>query len=621
MPEQAHSPAHADTGTEAPMPGTNSSVKTTMSGKSDLGPYIALAAAIAAALTLILTAPLMALYAQSILTQAAIFAIVVLTVDVLWGYTGVLSFAQAVFFGIGAYTLAIVSVDAGFGWGVLASSLAGGAALAMVVAFLLGLVAFHAKADWVFVATVTFAATFAFERLILSGGKFTGASSGISGYVTLPISVTTGYVVCGCALIAATYMAHVVTRSEVGLTLRAIRENERRSQYLGIAVHRTKIILFTLLAGVAAFAGTMYSATQNVVAPDIAGFQLGTMMVVWAAIGGRGSLFGPIGAAIVITYATAYLSGSFPFVAQLILGVIFVLVVTRSPSGLAGIVGWPFRHARRKMGARARRAPLHLVPTSSERMSTTLAGPSAPLLETEKVTKDFGSFRAVDDVTFTGSAGELVSIVGPNGAGKSTFMKCLSDGGFRTAGEVLVGDLDIDRHSPDRLCVAGVGQKFQTASVFDSLTVFECLMVACARTRGSSLWRRSTGLQLPEVAFEIVRSTGLDAVLGEKGSALSHGQKQALELAMVMCTEPSVVLLDEPTAGLSSAERSAIAPVLRSIALDHMKLVILVEHDLDFVAQISSRVLVLHQGKVLLDGTVKEVVGSETVQRIYTGTH
>ncbi len=147
----------------------------------------------------------------------------------------------------------------------------------------------------------------------------------------------------------------------------------------------------------------------------------------------------------------------------------------------------------------------------------------------------------------------------------------------------------------------------------------ECLAVARARLAFPSPWRRAATLALPDAARAILRATGLDTVLGTRAALLSHGQKQALELAMVLALEPSVVLLDEPTAGLTVPERRQIGSVLTDLAETHGLCLLLVEHDLDFVREISSRVVVLHQGKLVMDGTVAEIVGSDLVRTIYAG--
>jgi branched-chain amino acid transport system permease protein len=236
------------------------------------------------------------------------------------------------------------------------------------------------------------------------------------------------------------------------------------------------------------------------------------------------------------------------------------------------------------------------------------------------VQRHFGSLNVLQGIDFEANKGELLSLVGPNGAGKTTLIRCLADGLERSAGDVTVFGQHLGRWPPDRCVALGIGRKFQAANVFATLSVAECLRVARYRHEPPSLWASDTVLSLPEAALRIVEETGLGKALQTEARHLSHGQKQALELAMVLALEPSIVLLDEPTAGLTRVERERIGTILTSLAERERLSILLVEHDLDFVREISSRVIVLHHGRILLDGSVEEVVGSDLVRDIYAGT-
>lgn len=241
------------------------------------------------------------------------------------------------------------------------------------------------------------------------------------------------------------------------------------------------------------------------------------------------------------------------------------------------------------------------------------------LLEAHNVTIRFGGLTAVSNFELTIRTGDLVGLIGPNGAGKTTLMRCISDGAERSSGAIEINDRSIHRQPPFKCVRLGIGRKFQTANVFEDLTVLDALAVARIRHARPSLWQRHTTVELPPAALSIVRTTGLDHMLDTPCRLLSHGQKQALELAMVLAMEPNVVLLDEPTAGLTKPERTQIGDTLQRLARDHRMCVVLIEHDLDFVCEISSRVIVLHQGEIVLDGSVDEVVHSTLVRDIYSG--
>jgi branched-chain amino acid transport system permease protein len=193
----------------------------------------------------------------------------------------------------------------------------------------------------------------------------------------------------------------------------------------------------------------------------------------------------------------------------------------------------------------------------------------------------------LEGIDFHAERGELLSLVGPNGAGKTTLIRCIADGGERSGGSVLLNDHAIGRLPPYSCVAFGVGRKFQTANVFETLTVTQALRIARTRHRRPSLWRRASTLELPEAALQVIRATGIDQRLQTQARYLSHGQKQALELAMVLSLEPSVLLLDEPTAGLTQPERTLIGKILVELADKHRLCVLLVEHDLDFVREIS----------------------------------
>ncbi len=198
-------------------------------------------------------------------------------------------------------------------------------------------------------------------------------------------------------------------------------------------------------------------------------------------------------------------------------------------------------------------------------------------------------------------------------------MRCLSDGTEPIDGTVTINGHNIAGLAPEGVVSLGVGRKFQVASIFDTMTVAECLRMARLRHVTPSFTRSETEIALPGPAAEILQLTGISEIMDRPVSLLSHGQRQALELAMVVALEPKLILLDEPTAGLTKAERTTIGNVLKTLTAKLGFAAILVEHDLDFVRDISSRIVVLHHGKLVLDGTVEDVIHSEIVRTIYSG--
>ncbi len=558
-------------------------------------------------------------YMVNSLIRAFLYAAVALTVDILWGYTGILTFGQSAFFGIGAYAAGLIFTHVGFGTGYAALALVAGIAVAIIVAAVVGWLAFYHGASPLYGSVITLVLPIVISQILYSGGNFTGSSSGLSGFESFDVSIEAWFWIAGSFLIVLTAGAWLFVRSDAGRILVAIRENEQRCEYVGINVSRVKTLLLVACAAIAAIAGYAFAGVQMVVAPEYAGFVFGTELLIWVALGGRGTLIGPVIGTLVLDVSTSYLSGNLPYVWKLVIGVAFVVVIVALPRGLMPLITGATKRlfGRNKQSESSSAAPC--LERAVEQPFAGLQGAGSLALVLRDVRKQFGSLKVLEGIDFEARRSELLSLVGPNGAGKTTLMRCIADGNERSGGTVLLNDHDILKLPPYACVAFGVGRKFQTANVFESLTVAQALRIARTRLAPPSLWKREETLALPHASMQVIRATSLDKQLGVEARHLSHGTKQALELAMVLALEPSVLLLDEPTAGLTKAERTLIGGILTDLARNHQLCILLVEHDLDFVREISSRVIVLHQGKILLDGTVAEVVESELVRTIYSG--
>ena len=567
------------------------------------------------AIALIVAGPwILDAYTVNILIRAFFVATVALTVDVLWGHSGYLTFGQSAFFGLGAYVLAIVFMRLGFGPAQILTAIAIAVGGAAALAAFVGWLSFYSGSTPLYASVISLVLPIVMVQLLYSGGEFTGSSSGLVGFESFDLSTEAWFRMAGMFALTATLIAKVGISSDAGRLLSAIRDNEMRCAYLGLDTARIRIALLVLCAIVAALAGSGYAGFGGIAAPENASFTFGTQLVIMVALGGRGTLVGAIAGALLIETASAYLSGSLPFVWELIIGVSFIVVIVVLPRGLFGGL-------RDVLGATAR---AKLSEPSAITLET--AGRMAPVssaqdvvVEVAGLSKSFGSLSVLSDVSFSARRGELVSLVGPNGAGKTTLIRCLADGGERSDGSVKIMGRSIHRLPPQRIVALGLGRKFQAASVFETLSVADCLRVARTRHERPSLLFASNTLALPTAARAVLETSGLAERLHEEARFLSHGLKQALELAMVLALEPEVVLLDEPTAGLTRAERQRFAELLTALASVDRLCVLIVEHDLDFVREISSRIIVLHQGRIALDGTVEEVVDSPLVQEIYSG--
>ena len=559
-------------------------------------------------------------YTVNILVRSFLYAATALTVDILWGYTGILTFGQSAFFGIGAYAAALTFTHFGFSTEMALLALVAGVAVSAAVAAIVGWISFWHGASSLYVAIVTLALPIIVVQLLYTGGTFTGSSSGLVGFEAFDLSVEAWFWITGSALVVLTVGGWFLVNSDFGRVLVALRENESRCTYLGINAPRLKILLMVVAAVIAALAGYGYASYTVVVAPEIASFVFGTELVIWVALGGRGTLIGPVLGTIAIDFISAYLSGNLPYVWKLIVGIIFVVVIVALPEGFLPVI----TRAGRWLSGRFRHAPKiaqsgSVALSLAEPPSTVGEGAGQPAVSVKSLDKRYGSSTILEGVHFTASGSEILSIVGPNGAGKTTLMRCLSSGTERSAGTVFFYGADIGRLPPYSVTALGVGRSFQTTSLFDTLTVAECLRLARFRLQRPAFWRRDQRLALPPAAMRVVVATALDTQLTTEARHLSHGKKRALELAMVLALEPQILFLDEPTAGLTKQERTLIGSILVDLTRREALCVLLIEHDLEFVREISTRILVLHQGKVLLDGSVQEVVESEIVRSIYAG--
>ncbi len=241
------------------------------------------------------------------------------------------------------------------------------------------------------------------------------------------------------------------------------------------------------------------------------------------------------------------------------------------------------------------------------------------ILYVDGVSVSFDGFKALNDLSFYVRAGKLRAIIGPNGAGKTTMMDVITGKTRPDAGRVLYrGDIDLTRHDEAEIANLGIGRKFQKPTVFETLSVFDNLELALAGKRKvfESLLFRLSGEQRDRID-EVLQSIALTEQVNKLAGDLSHGQKQWLEIGMLLMQKPELLLVDEPVAGMTDAETEQTAILLREIAVDHS--VVVVEHDMDFVRALDCRVTVLHEGSVLAEGSLDKVQNDERVIEVYLG--
>jgi branched-chain amino acid transport system ATP-binding protein len=243
------------------------------------------------------------------------------------------------------------------------------------------------------------------------------------------------------------------------------------------------------------------------------------------------------------------------------------------------------------------------------------------IIRTEKVSKHFGGLKAVDEVDFVVKEGRLTSIIGPNGAGKTTLFNLIAGVHQPTGGKVIFKERDITNLSLHQVSRLGITKTYQINHIFPSLTVFENLRIAAqSRETSFNFWKPAASYKgINGEAARVLEQVGLTEKRNRLAAILSHGERRYLEIGIALATKPEVLLLDEPTAGMSCAETEMCSNLIKELNLTLRLSVILVEHDMSVVMNISDEVLVLNEGRVLATGTPQQVSDNEDVQSVYLG--
>jgi urea transport system permease protein/urea transport system ATP-binding protein len=535
-------------------------------------------------------------------------AVLAMSLGFAWGYGGILSFGQGAFFGIGAYLVAFAltkDLPAFYGWGAALASLA----IAVLIAVALGWFVFDRRVTTFYVAVFTLVLSALAQQLV---GQFPDVTGGLNGLIiphaVFPPDPNADYYLMWLLFAGVLLVLSAIARTDFGRILHAVRENPDRARFLGYDSSRVKVIVFGISAAVAALGGLAYSLYLQLASPDLVGFAFSTEVLIWVAIGGRGALVGAALGALLVNIGTEELSANLLVYWHLILGLAFIAVVMIFPDGLYSIV--------RRLTARfeaSENYTLNILP--APRLNQ-----EGVVLEVHDLSQNFGTFRALDGVSLAVHASELRCLIGPNGAGKSTLVDVLSCRVDPSGGEAKLLGASILGKSPDKVARDGLSRKFQATNVFDRLSVAENLRLAASAgpIQPAMFLRRTSEIQLTAPVAELLHDCGLEDLMNEQAGSLSHGLKQWLELCMVLAGRPVVVLLDEPTAGLTVEERRTIGRILRRLASTGLSIV-LIEHDFDFVREVADQVTVLHQGRVIAEGNVDDVSNAMSVRDVYLG--
>jgi len=554
--------------------------------------------------------------------------------DILFGYTGLLSFGQSALYGTGGMVAAYLLTRAGFTHVTVALII--GMVAAAAVGYLVGLVALRRTGIYFAMITVAIAEVFYFAEFNPLA-DWTGGENGLPGVPTpkFDLGFTQVHFSTGWSLypyLAFWYFLGIVlalriVRSPVGAVFRAIRENPLRAAAVGHNIHGYKLAAFVIAAAYAGFAGGLLGVLQAFMPPDAFTFETSGQLVMQTAIGGRGTLFGPLLGASVWLFLQDFLQGTLNLGAtwKLALGTVFVLLVCFLRQGIIGGLRDLYAIAARgRRAAAAAPAPQPSaeqvgVPPPPKREARSYNG---PILEARGLTRHYGGIIANADINFSVAAGELRGIIGPNGAGKSTFFKMLTCEVPPTSGQIFFEGRDITGRSVTDVCQLGLTKSYQVNQLFNKLTVRENVTIAAlAELRGKfrlDLFRRLE--RIPGLREQVEHTLGLVRLTERRDtpvSELAYGEKRRLEVALALAASPSLLLLDEPLAGMSPQERVETVKLLRSIAKG--RTMVIIDHDMDSLFELVERVTVLQEGRVLAEGTPEEIKADKRVQDAYLG--
>jgi len=558
-----------------------------------------------------------------------IYGLLALSFTFVWGYAGIFSLGQAAFFGVGGYAYGVFAIDVSLHTHETLSALLVGVVVAALFAAALGYFLFYGNVGDVYLAIITLAVTLVLLTFMSStadpsyhiGQALLGGYNGMVGVppLTLPGGAT-GTVLDSNGLFFATIIVAAVAafglrwliRRPFGRILAGLRENEMRTQLLGYDVRRYKLLAFVLGGAIAGLAGGLYASWGTFINPAVFSLQQATLVAIWVLVGGRTSLLGAFVGAAIVQGVSDELGGSAAGgVIPVVLGGILIGIVLLLPDGIVPTIS----RLLRRIVQLGRRSPAVAMPTPDGPLGDGTGVYGSTSRETTSIgavdlRKRFGGVAALDGTSLEVAPNTVHCLIGPNGAGKSTFFNLLS-GRFRpTSGEVLLGAERVTHRRPDERARRGLGIKLQVPCIYHALSVFENVWLAAYADL-----RDVAGAD--QRARAVLSWLNLSDKSDGPAGALSHGEQQWLEIGMVMAGDPKVVLLDEPTAGMTREETHRAVRLINDLA--RSATVIVVEHDMEFVRRLGAPVTMFHEGRIFASGSVEELRADERVLDIYLG--
>ena len=555
-----------------------------------------------------------------LLDHIGLYSLVAMGLVLLTGVGGMTSFGQAAFVGFGAYATAVLSTVYGISpWLTLPLALA----LTGLAALAIGSITVRLSGHYLPLGTMAWGLAFYF---LFGNLEFLGAHDGISGIPPLRLGGhdlfdgRSFFSVVWLVVLAALVLTTNLLDTRIGRAIRALRAGTIANEAFGIDTARVKLIVFVYAALLAGLSGWLYAHFQRSINPTAFGLNIGIEYLLMAVVGGAGHVFGALLGAGIVTILKDQLQDILPRLigAQgnyetIVFGFMLVAILQSARNGL-----WPFI-----LSALPPRPAKPLVP-SDHSLPQRPKPSGAAILDVRGIHKHFGGLVAVNDVSFTVGAKEIVGLIGPNGAGKSTIFNLVTGLLRVTGGEVHFQGTRIDAIPARQIAARGIARTFQHVEVAPDMSVLENAAIG-AHIRGYAgllsgmlrLDRAEEKRLLGEAARQLER-VGLGEYMQRPAGSLALGQLRILEIARALALDPVLLLLDEPAAGLRHLEKRALAELLRKLREEGMS-VLLVEHDVEFVMGLTDHLVVLDFGKMIARGVPDEIRKNPVVLEAYLG--
>jgi ABC-type branched-subunit amino acid transport system ATPase component/ABC-type branched-subunit amino acid transport system permease subunit len=586
-------------------------------------------------------------YGMRVMTTAGLYAIITIAVVIILGQAGQLSFGHSAFYGIGAYVAGLLAMKLNV---PSLAALAIGALASGAVALIVGRPVL--KLRYFYLALATIGLGQIFLVLVNNLRKLTGGSTGFAPVPKLSAfgfqfatAMRQYYLVWVIAIVVLLFVYRAL-KGRVGRALRAIATSEIASSTLGVRTANWKLLGFVTSAVLCGLAGGLYAFVTTAVTPGAFTFTAAIIPIVMMLIGGSGSVWGAIIGAVIMTWVIRGFSGVQQY-SGVAYSIIMILLLIFLPAGLAlrpGQRAWIralfrkeqprervecFPAAEEDESAGQRETSVGLPPAADLGLGTGAAAqarPGTPLLEIEGLSVHFGGLRAVDDVSLQVAEGQIVALIGPNGAGKTTLFNAASRLQRLTAGTIRFAGKDVTKKSTADTARLGMARTFQNLRIYPNMSVLENVLVGCHRHERTGLW--AGGLGLPhqrreerasrERAMRALAMVGLEEAAPAPAASLPYGSQRLVEIARALASEPCLLLLDEPAAGMNTTERTHLVEQIRRIR-DSGITVLLVEHDIELVMGISEQVYVLDYGRLIAQGRPEVVREDPAVIEAYLG--